>query len=381
MLRNFSAARVLILLCGAVAGLQSAAPAGAQPDGFVFHSEQAERWFRAGEYFSWTSTTADNNGRNVNVHYRTFGDRADPALVLLHGYPTSSFDFREMIELLDDDYFIATLDFPGFGFSDKPQDGYSYMLEDDAKLLDYFVREVVVLERFSLFTHDRGVSVGLAFLGNYLDADDRAYELSYHFLSNSGMFLPLANLLDSQKVMLHPVQGPAAIERMKTRPRRTEGTDEQVAYADIQAFNDGIGARLGVGKYLLERAANEYRWLDNLTRSPVPVAYVWGLLDPVNPIRIANHVWATYLNEREEESSFWVMPKGGHYPQRTHPAEMAKVIRIALKGEVPSRATEDAFMWSYYRSRDSEDAIFVGHSDIRPMEFPDAVEYTPSGYR
>ena len=177
MVKKLFAARFLILLsCGVV-------PAAAQPDGFRFHSEEAERWFKAGEYFAWTSTTVNNNGRTVNVHYRTFGDRANPALVLLHGYPTSSFDFREMIGFLDEEYFIATLDFPGFGFSDKPQDGYSYMLEDDAKLVDYFVREIVELDEFSLFTHDRGVSVGLAFLGNYLDATDRAYDINYHFLS------------------------------------------------------------------------------------------------------------------------------------------------------------------------------------------------------
>jgi len=377
MVKKLSASSALVVLCTCVV------PTAAQlhSEGFTFHSEQAEQWFRSGEYFSWTSTTVNNNDRTVNVHYRTFGDRTNPALVLLHGYPTSSFDFREMIGFLDDDYFIATLDFPGFGFSDKPQDGYSYMLEDDAKLVDYFVREIVELDEFSLFTHDRGVSVGLAFLGNYLDAADPAYDINYHFLSNSGMFLPLANLLDAQKVMLHPVEGPAAIQRMKARPRRTEGTPQQVAYADIHAFNDGIGARLGVGKYLLERVANEVRWLDNLPRSPIPVAYIWGLQDPVNPIRIANYVWATYLNEREVESSYWIVPTGGHYPQRDHPEEMAKVIKIALKGDVPERATEEAFMWSHNRSRNPEDAIFVGHSDIQPMEFPGAVEYTPSGYR
>lgn len=136
-----------------------------------------------------------------------------------------------------------------------------------------------------------------------------------------------------------------------------------------------------MGKYLLERVANEYRWLDNLPRSPIPVAYIWGLMDPVNPIRIANYVWATYLNDRAVESSYWIMPTGGHYPQRSHPEEMAKVVKIALGGEVPDRATEDEFMWSYNRNRSPEDAIFVGHSDIRPMEFPGSVEYTPSGYR
>lgn len=253
MARTAFRSAALILLCGNVV------PAAAQPDGFTFYSDAAERWFSAGDYFEWTSTTANNDRRRVNVHYRTFGDRSHPALVLLHGYPTSSFDFRDMVGFLEDDYFIATLDFPGFGFSDKPQGGYSYLLADDARLVDYFVREIVELDEFSLFTHDRGVSVGLAFLGNYLDSTSREYEITYHFLSNSGMFLPLANLLDSQTVLLDPVRGPAAIERMKARPRRTEGAPQQLAYADIHAFNDGIGARLGVGKYLLERVANEYR--------------------------------------------------------------------------------------------------------------------------
>ena len=124
------------------------------------------------------------------MFYRTFGDRGNPALVLLHGYPTSSFDFREMIPFLEEDYFVAVLDFPGFGFSDKPQDGYSYMLEDDAKLVDHFVREVVELSRFHLLTHDRGGSVGFAFLGNYLAREERAYEITYHFISNGGLFLP-----------------------------------------------------------------------------------------------------------------------------------------------------------------------------------------------
>ena len=137
-------------------GYASGAAGGSQAPDFTFHSPLAEAWYRAGEYFEWTSTTPNNAGRRVRVFHRTFGDRANPALVLLHGYPTSSFDFREMIPFLEDDYFVAILDFPGFGFSDKPQDGYSYMLEDDAKLVDYFVREIVGLSRFHLLTHDPG---------------------------------------------------------------------------------------------------------------------------------------------------------------------------------------------------------------------------------
>ena len=167
---------------GNAAGYAGAAAGGSQsqepPAGFTFHSPLAEAWYRGGGYFDWTSTTPNNEGRRVKVFHRTFGDRANPALVLLHGYPTSSFDFRDMIPFLEDDYFVAILDFPGFGFSDKPQDGYSYMLEDDAKLVDYFVREIVGLDRFNLLTHDRGGSVGFAFgCGSFSSAVRRVHGL------------------------------------------------------------------------------------------------------------------------------------------------------------------------------------------------------------
>ena len=352
----------------------------AQEGNFVFYSELARDWYEAGAWFEWQSTTENNNGATVNVYYRTFGDPSNPNLLLVHGYPRSSFDYEEMIPHLEDDYYIATLDFPGFGFSDKPLSDYSYLLEDDARLLDHFVREIVEFDDFAMFTHDRGVSVGLAFLGHYLD-EGRPYTINYHFLSNSGMFLPLANLVPGQTVLLDPVRGPAATAEAKARPRLTEGDPVSVAYADMQAFNDGIGARLHVGKYLLERVANEYRWLDNLPRSPIPVAYVWGALDPVNPLRTANYVWAEYLNERDVESSFWVLPTASHYPQRDRPAELAKIVKLALSGEVPSQEDGDDFMWTWNRQRTEHDAIFVGHSIIREMNFEGAVEYTPQGYR
>jgi pimeloyl-ACP methyl ester carboxylesterase len=222
--------------------------------------------------------------------------------------------------------------------------------------------------------------VGLAFLANYLAKESNPYEVTYHFMSNSGMFLPLANLLPQQTVLLDPVRGPAETARRQALPRRTEGTPVQLAYADIEAFNDGIGARLGVGKYLLERVANEYRWLGILPSSPIPVAYIWGLLDPVNPIRIANHVWSTYLNDRPVESSFWYMPTAGHYPQRDEPEEMARVVRLALSGEVPTRDEEGGMLLSNARRASPASAVFVGHSDIEDMVFPGAVRYSPAGY-
>ena len=351
-----------------------------QSEEFTFHSELARNWLEEGSYFEWSSTTKNNNGAKVNIFYRTWGDPEKPQLLIVHGFPNSSFDFHALIPLLSDDFYIAALDFPGSGFSDKPLDGFSYMLAENAEILDYFVTDIVQFDDFAMFTHDRGVSIGLAFLGNYIDNPDPGYTLNYHFLSNSGMFLPLANLGAFQTAILDPVRGPQMIEFRKSRPRITEGDPLEVARADIFAFKDGVSALLHVGKYLLERAENEFDWLENLPRSPVPVAYLWGLTDTVNPIRIPNYVWLQYLNERDVESSFWVLPTAGHYPQREKPEQVEKVIRLALDGEVPSRDEENEWMIEYSASRGTEDAIYVGHSNVRKMQFPGAIEYSPDGY-
>ena len=75
-----------------------------------------------------------------------------------------------------------------------------------------------------------------------------------------------------------------------------------------------------------------------------------------------------------------MLPTAGHYPQREKPEQVEKVIRFALDGEVPSRDEENQWMYEYSNSRAAEVAIYVGHSNVRKMEFPGAIKYTPDGY-
>jgi len=352
----------------------------AEESDFVFHSDLAEAWFEGGDYFEWTSTTKNNQQAKVDVFYRTFGSKDKPQLLMVHGFPNSSFDFYKLVPLLENDFHIAVLDFPGSGFSDKPVPNFSYMLEENAEILDYFVKNIIKFNNFAIYTHDRGVSIGLAFLGHYLDTKPAEYRINYHFLSNSGMFLPLANLMPMQTALLDPVRGNALIQARKSAPRMTQGDPEAIAYADIFKFKDGDSALIHVARYLLERAENELRWLNNLSRSDIPVAYLWGLLDDINPVRISNHVWNTYLNDRDAESTYWLLPTAGHYPQREKPNEVAKIIHLALSGGIPSKAEESTFMRAYGSQRKEEEAIFVGHSIIETLSFPSAVRYSPDGY-
>ena len=136
-----------------------------------------------------------------------------------------------------------------------------------------------------------------------------------------------------------------------------------------------------MGKYLIERAANEHCGLENLQRSPVPVGYLWGLRNAGQPARVANHVWQTYLNERDVESSLWYLLAAEHYPQLDKPAEVAEAAKLCLQGEVPSRAEENTYMRSHARGTSVDSPILIGHTVTRQMEFPGAVEYSPSGFR
>lgn len=76
-------------------------------------SDLVEQWRGEGRYFPWVSTLPENAGRTVQVFYTCHGDAQKPAIVMVHGFPTSSFDFRLPARELSVDYRVCMLDFPG----------------------------------------------------------------------------------------------------------------------------------------------------------------------------------------------------------------------------------------------------------------------------
>lgn len=95
------------------------------------------------------------------IFYREAGDPAMPAILLLHGFPTSSHMYRELIPLLADRYHVVAPDLPGFGLSDAPDRAqYQYTFENLAKTIDNFT-QVVGLKRYAIQVFDYGAPVGL----------------------------------------------------------------------------------------------------------------------------------------------------------------------------------------------------------------------------
>jgi len=92
----------------------------------------------------------------ASVFYREAGDPKAPSLLLLHGFPTSSHMFRDLIPLLADRYHVVAPDLPGFGFSDSPKRA---RFDELAKTVDAFTT-AVGLTRFAIYVFDYGAPVG-----------------------------------------------------------------------------------------------------------------------------------------------------------------------------------------------------------------------------
>ncbi|NKB50236.1 MAG: alpha/beta fold hydrolase [Alphaproteobacteria bacterium] len=97
----------------------------------------------------------------VNIFYREAGPRDAPALLLLHGFPTSSHMFRDLIPRLANTYRVIAPDLPGFGFSDAPdRTTFAYTFETLTNVVDRFT-ETMVIDRYALYMFDYGAPVGL----------------------------------------------------------------------------------------------------------------------------------------------------------------------------------------------------------------------------
>ncbi|QGH32780.1 alpha/beta fold hydrolase [Gracilibacillus salitolerans] len=98
--------------------------------------------------------------KDVNIFYREAGDKENPTILLLHGFPSSSHMYRNLITELMDQFHIVAPDYPGFGNSDQPKiEDFEYTFDNFALLINEFVQELNI-EKFSIYVHDYGAPVG-----------------------------------------------------------------------------------------------------------------------------------------------------------------------------------------------------------------------------
>jgi pimeloyl-ACP methyl ester carboxylesterase len=278
------------------------------------------QWQQTGQWF-------DFDGLRLFVNVQGHGQ----AVLTLHAFPTSSYDFARLVPLQRDRLRFILFDYPGFGFSDKPP-GYPYSLSKYAEAAQA-VAQHFGLEHIPLVAHDIGASVALELLRRGQPVIDRLI-----LLNGSVWSIPFEDrkMRLMQRTLLHPIGGPL-IMRLGLFNRRRFATmlqsiwGQALAAEEINAFwsivryqrGDRLYARLM--HYMLERWQYQSAWLEALQRHRAPLTLIWGMSDPV-----ATPAVTEVVRQYRPDATLIPLHGVGHYPQWEAPESVAAALASAL---------------------------------------------------
>ncbi|MCO5315227.1 MAG: alpha/beta hydrolase [Solirubrobacterales bacterium] len=257
-------------------------------------------------------------------------------LVLLHGFPTCSYDFRELIALLPDREILA-FDFLGFGLSDKPRD-HSYTLSWQADLVEHLVGRIGGTA--FVCAHDLGSSVATELMAREM-AGELEFELNGAFLFNGSILLERSHPTLGQR-LLRGSLGPVASRLTNESFFRHQLSslfpgDHPVSDEELEdqwsliCFNDGHRLGHKLISYMDERVIYADRWHGAIARWEGDLAVGWGLLDPVAVTDVLDG-----LIELRPGLPVTRFETAGHYPQLEVPEELARRLAEVMPGRSAS---------------------------------------------
>ncbi|MDF2447211.1 MAG: alpha/beta hydrolase [Moraxellaceae bacterium] len=277
--------------------------------------------------------------RGHEIFTRRGGATDAPVLLLIHGFPSASWDFEALWPALAARYRVLTLDLIGFGFSAKPAD-YDYRIHDQADLCEAFLRAEGVRD-YHVLAHDYGVSVAQELLARQAEAA-HAPRLGSVALLNGGLFPETHRALLIQKLMLSPL-GPLLARLGNRRSlsrsfRYVFGAHTQPSPALLENFwtllmhNDGRRVLPRLIRYILDRREHRERWVSALVRTTVPLRVINGAADPVS----GAHMVARY-RELVPQPDVVSLEGIGHYPQCEAPTAVLQAYLAFRDGLAPGR--------------------------------------------
>ena len=256
-------------------------------------------------------------------------------ILVLHGFPSSSQDFRPALPHLAAGRRVIVHDHLGFGASDKPA-RTSYSLIEQAEVALALWRSLGVTAGH-IVAHDYGTSIATELLARR-ERGGLPIEIRSVTLCNGSVHLDLAHLTPSQHLLRTPYVGPffarLAGERVfTTQLRRILGSPGSIPDAELHAMWEGMIAGSGrrrlaaIAGYMNERVRFRERWIGALTRLDLPTHILWGRRDPVALPAVAEALAA----EIRGAKMTW-LDDLGHYPMLEAPERWATAAVAFLDG-------------------------------------------------
>ena len=232
--------------------------------------------------------------RVFTVDAPSIGPEAHEPLLILHGFPTSSFDYVAVLDPLRAGRRVILFDGVGYGLSAKPDMHYTLALQADVAMA--LVAELG-LTRLALLTHDVGDTVGGELLARRAEGS-WPVEVTRRVITNGSIYIEQAHLTNGQQFLLSlpdeklppdaPVTAPSIARSLRgdvqpllgAGPRGPAG-DLMTATVEQIMRDDGHLLLTRLIRYIEERRQNESRFTGAIVSDPSPLHVVWGMDDPI----------------------------------------------------------------------------------------------------
>jgi pimeloyl-ACP methyl ester carboxylesterase len=291
-----------------------------------------------------TITYHQANVDGSKIFYREAGPKTAPTILLLHGFPTSSHMFRDLIPALADRYHVVAPDLPGFGFSDAPdRKRFRYTFENLTKVIDRFT-QTIGLDRYAIYVFDYGAPVGLRLalahperITAIVSQNGNAYEEGL-----SQGWNPI------QKYWKEPTAENRTALRDFLKPEATKWQythgvqDETLVAPEAYTLDSALLGRSGNDEIqldlFLDYASNVAlypRFQEYLRSKRPPVLAVWGKNDP---FFLPPGAEAFKRDNPNAEVHFY---DTGHFALETHVQEIASAIRDFLARKLTQQASAE----------------------------------------
>jgi pimeloyl-ACP methyl ester carboxylesterase len=280
---------------------------------------------RAAEWIAENDTLVSRRGHRIAFRRRGAG----PTLLLLHGFPTWSYDYAEVASDLARDHDVITLDFLGYGASDKPNP-YQYSVAESADIVEDLAAHLGV-KSTRLVIHDYGGIVGQE-LVDRANKGQLDFAIDSIVMLNCGIVYSAYRPTRAQKLLIMPVVGKLLASRVSAARIRSLLDEVRGSKLTQTEFDDlwlGMSRENGeklwhlLIKYNAERAIHHRRWETALANWDGPLYLVWGPDDPVSgrhvleqAVKVLPHATVTEL------------AGVGHYPQSEAPQAVAAAVRM-----------------------------------------------------
>ncbi len=266
-------------------------------------------------------------------------DPSVPPLLVLHGFPTNSYDFASVLDALAARRRVVLPDFVGFGLSAKPDDRYG--IRGAADTIEGVAAELGLTE-VDVLSHDMGDSVAGELYARDLDGQ-LGFSVRRRVVTNGSIYLELAQLTTGQQLLLSL---PDEAVQLSDEERYTESLaatcaaahrpsdDDLAAQWELLTHNGGDRLLARTIRYIEDRRAEERRYTGAIEAHPSPLGIVWGELDP-----IAVHAMTDRLLDARPDATRTTLTGVGHYPMVETPDRFATAVLASLDAEpVPPTA-------------------------------------------